>query len=221
VGPWHDQADVAHVVLSTEAILAPDAVRDCVERARDAGYADIVTSPMSPAAATPFLDQGFDCREELALLVRRLDGIAPRTRAEPALRRAGRADRAAVLDLDRRAFPVAWQLGASGLHEALRATPAVRFRVARASGDALPAGYAVTGRAGRHGYLQRLAVDPGRRRQGLGTRLVADALRWLRRGGARRCMVNTQTDNGDALALYDACGFRRLPAGLAVLGCSL
>jgi ribosomal protein S18 acetylase RimI-like enzyme len=212
---------VAHVVLATESILAPDGVRDCVTRARDAGYTAIITSPVSPTAATPFLEEGFASREELALLVHTLEGVAPKTRLGPGLSRAGRADRGAVLDLDRRAFPVAWQLGESGLQEALRATPAVRFRVARDAGDTPPVGYAVSGRAGRHGYLQRLAVDPAARRQGIGRRLVADALRWVRRGGARRCLVNTQADNQDALALYDACGFQRLQSGLAVLGCSL
>ena len=78
----------------------------------------------------------------------------------------------------------------------------------------------MTGRAGRQGYLQRLAVDPDTRRRGLGRALVVDALRWVRRTGGRSCLVNTQADNQDALVLYEACGFRRLPSGLGVLGCA-
>jgi hypothetical protein len=48
--------------------------------------------------------------------------------------------------------------------------------------------------------------------------LVADALTWLRRHSVRRTVVNTQLANESALALYEACGFERLPVGLNVLG---
>ena len=81
--------------------------------------------------------------------------------------------------------------------------------------------YAVTGRAGRHGYLQRIAVHPEARRQGYGRAVVLDGLRWLRRHGATQALVNTQRDNSPALALYQSCGFRELPAGLCVMGRSL
>ena len=46
-------------------------------------------------------------------------------------------------------------------------------------------GYAVTGRSAARGYLQRLAVDPERWRQGVGAALVVDGLRWLRRRHVR------------------------------------
>ncbi len=81
--------------------------------------------------------------------------------------------------------------------------------------------YAVTGRAGHHGYLQRLAVDPSVRREGYGRAIVLDGLRWLRRHGATQALVNTQCDNAPALALYQSCGFRELPTGLCVMGRSL
>ena len=75
----------------------------------------------------------------------------------------------------------------------------------------------MTGRAGPRGYLQRLAVDPDAQRCGIGSALVADALRWLKRWGAREVLVNTQEDNGGAVALYEHLGFRREAEGLAVL----
>jgi ribosomal protein S18 acetylase RimI-like enzyme len=84
-----------------------------------------------------------------------------------------------------------------------------------------PAAYAITGRAGRQGYLQRVAVHPDGRRSGWGRSLVVDALRWLRRHDARRALVNTQWTNDAALALYESCGFRRMPVGLCVLDRSL
>jgi len=124
-----------------------------------------------------------------------------------------------VLRLDARAFAPSWRLsGAAGLADALRATPVVRFRVAPGRGVA---GYAISGRAGDHGYLQRVAVHPDEQRRGWGRALVADALHWFRRRGARRALVNTQLENTAALTLYESCGFRRLPVGLCVLGRAL
>ncbi|MBV8235427.1 MAG: GNAT family N-acetyltransferase, partial [Acidimicrobiia bacterium] len=46
---------------------------------------------------------------------------------------------------------------------------------------------------------------------------VSDALRWVRRHGAARAVVNTQLGNAGALALYTRAGFREQPGGLAVL----
>ncbi len=161
--------------------------------------------------------------------------------AEPPLRRAWRIDRSAVLDLDRLAFDDFWRLEPEGLVVALHATPAVRFRIgdgrternqhagstSQASSpgalerqsrtERTPVAYAITGRAGRRGYLQRVAVHPDARRHRWGQTLVYDALRWLRHHDANRALVNTQWANEGALALYESCGFRRLPVGLCVL----
>ncbi len=52
---------------------------------------------------------------------------------------------------------------------------------------------------------------------GWGQTLVFDALRWLQHHDANRALVNTQWTNEGALALYESCGFRRLPVGLCVL----
>ena len=74
------------------------------------------------------------------------------------------------------------------------------------------------GRAARRGYVQRLAVGPEAQGSGLGRALLVDGLRWLRRRGAARAVVNTQVDNERARALYESLGFRMAPSGLAVLG---
>ncbi len=69
-------------------------------------------------------------------------------------------------------------------------------------------GYAITGRAGDQGYLQRLAVAAAARRTGVGRALALDGLRWLRRRGVARAVVNTQYGNDAALALYLRIGFQ-------------
>jgi [ribosomal protein S18]-alanine N-acetyltransferase len=193
-------------------------VERCLARLRGAGYGEVVTNALTPVDSLPFVDAGFTVRERLHLLSHDLSGLEVPTRSS---RRARHADRDVVLRLDARAFAPSWRLaGHGGLTDALRATPVARFRVAEnriAEGTAV-VGYAISGRAGDHGYLQRVAVDPGAQGQGWGRALVADGLRWVRRRGAVRALVNTQLANTAALSLYESCGFRRLPVGLCVLG---
>jgi ribosomal protein S18 acetylase RimI-like enzyme len=192
------------------------------------GFSRVVTNALSPIEQVAFLAAGFEVQERLHLLGHDLrllasaraskreghDGAVPGGH-----RRAHSADHRAVLDLDARAFPTFWHLDQRGLDDAVRATPRTRFRVIT-SGDSVIA-YALTGRARRRGFLQRLAVDPAHRRQGLGRVLVLDALRWLRRWRTERTAVNTPTGNLAALALYESLGFRREPRGLSVLAAPL
>ncbi len=124
-----------------------------------------------------------------------------------------------MLELDDLSFDEFWRLGPVGLKDALDATPSSRFRVARDRDHVIA--YAITGVAGRFGYLQRIAVHPDQRRQRWGHALVADALTWVWRHGATRAYVNTQLENTNALALYQSFGFEILPAGLCVLGRAL
>ena len=124
------------------------------------------------------------------------------------------SDSAAAIDLA--AFGPEWCFDATAITDASHATPAhrARFSLDRAGG---PVGYAITGRAGRHGFLQRLAVHPDAHGEGHGTALVSDALRWLRRWRVQSVLVNTEVDNDTALRLYQRHGFRPLPEQLVVL----
>jgi ribosomal protein S18 acetylase RimI-like enzyme len=180
----------------------------------DRGYREVLTAALAEPERAGFLAAGFSTKDTLHLLAHDLHDIPE---APPAhLRRGRRADRSTALGVDHRAFPPFWRLDADGLHEAMTATPSARFRVATV--DRRVVGYAVTGRAGRRGYLQRLAVDPQVQGRGLGRALVADCLQWLQRRGVTYVVVNTQVENERALQLYLATGFRLQPSGLEVLG---
>ena len=213
--PWRGDRATAHLILSERVPKEPSTVESCLGPLRRHGYRSVVTTAIPPGDALAFVDAGFDVRERLHLLEHDLEQITEPPSAMR-LRRAWRGDRDPVLQLDRLAFDDFWRLDSQGLRDALQATPSVRFRIGESVEDRLSA-YSIIGRAGRRGYLQRVAVHPADRRQGWGGVLVADALRWLVRHDVRRALVNTQWTNDGALALYDACGFRRLPVGLCVL----
>ena len=79
----------------------------------------------------------------------------------------------------------------------------------------------IFGRSGTVGYVQRLAVAPLHRAQGVGRGLMLDGLAWLARRRVQTVFVNTQHDNTIALALYESLGFRRQPTGLQILALPL
>lgn len=223
LGSWSREDKIAYLnPIPGSPLPSTDFILRCVRNLGLEGYASVVTGALSPAEQTTFRAAGFEVTEHLHLLSHDLRSLPIVEGPIETLRRCGRQDRAEVLEVDQMAFDSFWRLDDAGLDEALGATPHTRFRVAHPHGLTPEAprgvvGYAITGRSGRRGYLQRLAVHPEIQRQGVGTLLVADALRWLRRWRVERAMVNTQLANERALALYERLGFRREPSGLSVL----
>ena len=218
VGSWRGDAQIAYIApLADGAPATVDAVRRCCDVLAGRGYREVITAALGPAESRGFIEAGFQVRERLHLLAHDLMGLSVAPAAP--LRRGRRIDRAAALEVDGRSFDSFWRLDAGGFEEAIAATPSSRFRIA-GEGQAV-IGYAVSGRAGPRGFLQRLAVDPTHQRNGLGRALAIDGLRWMKRRGVDRAMVNTQERNDGALALYQHLGFRLQPGGLAVLQTAL
>jgi len=62
--------------------------------------------------------------------------------------------------------------------------------------------------AGDWGVLTAVEVDPARRRQGLGLAITAALTAAAADRGARRVLLQVETDNAPARALYSRCGFR-------------
>ncbi len=109
----------------------------------------------------------------------------------------------AVAELDAASFPVLWRYPRPMLEAALQ--PLARLTVAEL--DRRLVGYQLSTQEGREGQIVRLAVLPQYRRQGIGSRLLADSLDTLRRGRVRRVTLNTQADNLPAQKLYERFGF--------------
>jgi len=218
VGPWQADEGIAHLGVTPHGPrVTAEEVRACVEQLLDGGFHSVLTSALDTAEAATFLEVGFAEHDRLRVLSHDLSGLdrLPDPPSGLRLRRGRRGDRPPALQVDQRAFPAFWRLDATGLAEAESATPSSRFRVAVDAGRVV--GYAVTGRGGQQGFLQRLATDPARWRAGIGSALVVDALRWCARRHCRQAFVNTQVDNGTALALYDRLGFRATTNDLVVL----
>jgi GNAT superfamily N-acetyltransferase len=219
-GRWRARGDLAYLVpLSPAHTLTAGALRKARAELDSQGFDEIVTAAVAPPERAAFLNDGFEEREHLHLLKHDLTDLPSIRRRWPwsagiHIERGSGADRPDVLDLDSRTFDEFWQLDDEGLTDAMDATPLSRMRVVR---DPDLIGYAVAGRAGTQGFLQRLAVDPSRQGSGLGRALVYDALHWMRRRGARVGWVNTQEANRRALALYEHLGFRPADHNLTVL----
>ena len=126
--------------------------------------------------------------------------------------------RGAAATVDTAAFGPEWGNDTDGLTEIERATPRHRSRWAGPAGGRRTtlAAMAISGAAGRTGYLQRIAVLPAAQRQGLGGALVADALGWMQSLGLAEVLVNTGVTNRPALELYARFGFVRLPDVLTI-----
>ncbi|HEX9260722.1 MAG TPA: GNAT family N-acetyltransferase [Acidimicrobiales bacterium] len=190
------------------------------ERLRGLGVRDIVTGALTPGEEGPFVEAGFVERDRLHLLRRDLEGrLETAATGEAEIRKPRRHDWPAVVAVDARAFQPFWHLDAGGIEDAGRATPASLTRVATL--DDRVVGYAVHGRSGRRGYVQRLAVDPDASGHGVGTALLLDGLGWMAERGAVEALVNTQTSNERALSLYLRNGFVLQQEPLLVLGVRL
>lgn len=216
--PWHADVEVAHLSPAPDHLgpLSHIDVEHALDRLRSSGYRAVVTSALHRADRRPFTETGFTETRRLHLLRHDLAHLPPAPQVSGIdLRRGRRREQDEALAVDHDAFAPFWRLDRAGLGEALTATTMVHFQVARDRGGIV--GYAVCGRAGHRGYVQRLAVAPGHQGRGVGTALLGDGLRWLRRWGARDALVNTQEDNERSLRLYQRTGFVLEPDGLAVL----
>lgn len=221
--PWPYQPSIAHLVTLDQQLPVPSVVlRAWLDELAADGYQHVRTGALSPHHRAPYVALGFVIAQELTLLHLDLRGDAARLARARTLRRSVRTRGARNDDLpelariDTAAFAPGWGLDTTGLSDAAGATPVSRVRIALdPHGAAI--GFAVTGRSGSASFLQRLAVDPERRRRSVGTALVADAVAWAQRWRCRTMAVNTQHDNTAALELYHRLGFRDASATLAVL----
>lgn len=118
------------------------------------------------------------------------------------IRPATSADAPALAVLERAAFTDPWS--EASLREILVSSVAFGF-VAEEGGAIL--GYVLGRVVAREGEVLNLAVDPARRRSGIGRRLLQLALTRFREGGAAEVFLEVRESNVAALELYGKEGF--------------
>jgi ribosomal protein S18 acetylase RimI-like enzyme len=70
------------------------------------------------------------------------------------------------------------------------------------------AGAVMAGYDGHRGWVNYLAVDPGRQGQGLGRLLMSEAEKYLRARGCPKVNLQVRTSNEQAVAFYQRLGYR-------------
>lgn len=130
----------------------------------------------------------------------------PRRRRARAVRPFVAADEPGVVALWQRVFPDArpWNAPRAilrrkrSLHDGL---------VWVASADGRVVGAVMAGYDGQRGWLYHLAVEPARRRQGIGRALVRAAERALRTRGCPKINLQILPDNREVIAFYHHLGW--------------
>jgi ribosomal-protein-alanine N-acetyltransferase len=106
-----------------------------------------------------------------------------------------------VIAIERRAFPTPWSLAMF----VLELSKPSGICLAVTESDRI-AGYLVCSRYDQAWHLMNIAVDPGARRRGLGTALLAAMIE--RAGEDAAYTLEVRTSNTGAIALYERFGFR-------------
>jgi ribosomal protein S18 acetylase RimI-like enzyme len=213
VRPWAFEPNVAHVVLYNQTRLpTPSDILGWVSDLRSAGYDTIRTGALGVQAGARFERLGFESIQSLVLLEHKTISSVAVTSTGTV--RLNGDDDIEASRVDVAAFGAGWCIDRVGIGDVRSATPRHRARAMRV--DNRIVAYAISGRDGRNGYIQRLAVHPDHQHQGLAAALVGDTLRWMARWRVQRALVNTHIGNDAALALYHRAGFTDLSDRLHV-----
>lgn len=87
--------------------------------------------------------------------------------------------------------------------------PNVRFLVAEDKGRVI--GTILATHDGRKGWINRLAVDAGLRKKGIGARLVREAEAWLESQGMDILACLIEDDNAVSMAVFEKLGYKKHP----------
>ena len=122
------------------------------------------------------------------------------------LRPAEKRDIPALLTIEEACFEDFWRYDALSFEDIAATHP--YFVVAELNGNIV--GYQFNALEDEAGYLVRIAVHPSVSGQGVGVRLMSEAIAFFQKEHILRIMLNTQDDNLRAHRLYEWFGFVRI-----------
>ncbi|MBN1193248.1 MAG: GNAT family N-acetyltransferase [Coriobacteriia bacterium] len=206
LGRWRDHLPI----LSIEALWCPlsaipDAVLYFLGLAQSRGLTDVVSPPTLVEEMHAYESAGMHPHTVATTFALTRLGVVgePVLPAGLTLRSAGHSDIPALLGVDLLCFEPFWRYDERHM---VGFCEKGRLAIAEKDGEAV--GYTLCTVDGAGGLLGRLCVAPEHRRQGIGTCLLADAVRYVRERGGDRVALSTQTDNMPSRALYRAAHFR-------------
>lgn len=112
----------------------------------------------------------------------------------------------ALLAIEEACFEDLWRYDALSFADIAASHP--YFVVAELNGKVI--GYQFNALDGEFGYLVRIAVHPSVSGEGIGVRLMSEAIEFFKKAHVLRIMLNSQDDNIRAHRLYEWFGFERI-----------
>lgn len=180
---------------------------------RQAGATELTFVGLAPWLARSLEKAGFHLRTTV-ISYERLGWEIPFTgNTRVSVRPAHVADAERLAELDQAAFEPMWRYPAPKHAEMIRR----QFYVLIAELESEVVGYQSSEIWGEQGQIVRLAVHPSRQRRGIGTRLLAEAIRFFRSAHVEWVTLNTQADNTASRRLYERFGFVRTGEEVPVL----
>jgi ribosomal-protein-alanine N-acetyltransferase len=114
-----------------------------------------------------------------------------------------------IFAIESLSFPIPWR---REFFEGELRQPRRYHRVLESRGTARPrlAGYLFAIDLLDEFHVNKIATHPARRREGLGRRLLADAIDHARRQGARSIILEVRVSNDPAIGFYNSFGFHEI-----------
>ena len=118
-----------------------------------------------------------------------------------------------LLTIEQACFEDLWRFDALSFRDIAQTHPyfvVAEFPAINRGNTGRVVGYQFNALDGEFGYLVRIAVHPSVGGQGIGARLMSEAIRFFKDARVSRIMLNTQDDNTYAHRLYEWFGFIRI-----------
>lgn len=204
---WPPRATLAAAGLADDWAILPWLDRllpRCVAHLRTHGVTSLSYVGSAAWLVEPLKRRGFHLVSHIVAYEKR-GGAVPRGGNQTVRVRPVRAtDLAALVAVDSLNFHPLWHNSVETLRRWRESLPYFVVAVAEEG----PVGYCYCSVKAGHGHLIRMAVHPAWQGQGIGTRLMAEAMQFFQLLGVQLITLNTQEENEAAQRLYRQFGFR-------------